>query len=201
MPRNGLTKEKVIEAAAEWIDQWGRAAFSMRALADSLNVKTASLYNHIDSMDALMVDVCIYALQMQQEMEMSAIQNKTDTEAIYALAHAYRAFAKEHRELYHLIMTTAVSCGEKMKDVSEDISSCIVEPFLKVLSHTALTADEKIHWQRILRGIVHGFVSEEDAGFFSHLPLDREDSFQRAIQCYLDGLCAAEKRSVSCREV
>lgn len=197
MPRNGLTKEKVVEAAADWIDHWGRAAFSMRALAESLHVKTASLYNHVDSMDALIVDVCVYALQKQREAELSAIRDKTETEAIYALAHAYRGFAKEHRELYHLIMTTAVSCDVSSKEVS----SCIVEPFWTVLAHTGLSTEEKIHWQRILRGIIHGFVSEEDAGFFSHLPAEVEESFQTAIQCYLDGLCAAEKRSASCREV
>lgn len=55
MPRNGLSKEKVIKAAL--IEQTGAADFSMRALADSLNVKIVSLCNHAASMDALMAGV------------------------------------------------------------------------------------------------------------------------------------------------
>lgn len=189
MPRNGLSKEKVVEAAVALIEQSGTADFSMRALADSLQIKTASLYNHVESMEALMVSVCAYALQMQQNHEMDAIRGKSHNEAIFALANAYRVFAKEHKELYRLIMNTAVSCGDQLNE----ISMCIVEPFMTVLEDTTLSENEKYHWQRVLRGIVHGFVSQEDAGFFSHLPADVDESFRTAVQCYIDGLTQAER--------
>lgn len=190
MPRNGLSKEKVVKAAAALIEQTGAADFSMRALANSLNVKTASLYNHVASMDTLMAGVCAYALQLQCSEEMAAIEGKAGTEAIAALAGAYRRFAKEHRQLYRLIIGSAASLGEQL----DEISRCIVEPFMKVLDATALTRAEKCHWQRVLRGIVHGFVSQEDAGFFAHLPESVDESFQTAIECYIDGLTQAEKR-------
>lgn len=190
MPRNGLTKKRVIEGAAKLIEETGTADFSMRALADSLNVKTASLYNHVENMDALLKDVCAYALEMQRNMELNAIKQKRGAEAIAALANAHRQFAKAHRELYRLIMNMAASCGDSFSEVS----ACIVDPFLCVLSDTHFDETEKIHWQRVLRGIVHGFVSQEDAGFFSHLPADVDESFHTAIQCYMDGLAQAEER-------
>lgn len=190
MPRSGLSREKVVEAAISLIRQSGTADFSMRALADSLNIKTASLYNHVKSMDALMVLVCARALEMQRDAEMAAIADKRGDDAILALANAYRAFANEHKALYRLIMNTAVSCGEQLTQISH----CIVEPFMTVLAHTNLSEAEKYHWQRVLRGIIHGFLSQEDAGFFSHLPADVDESFRTAIQCYLDGLTQAEKR-------
>lgn len=190
MPRNGLSKEKVVKAAVGLIEHSGIADFSMRSLADCLQVKTASLYNHVESMEALMVGVCAYALQMQKDYEMNAIEGKSHSEAILALANAYRTFAKEHRELYRLIMNTAVSSGDQLSEISQ----CIVDPFMTVLEDTALSDNEKYHWQRVLRGIIHGFVSQEDAGFFSHLPADVNESFYTAIQCCTDGLAQAEKR-------
>lgn len=190
MPRIGLSKGRVIEAAAALMEQSGAADFSMRALADSLQIKTASLYNHVQSMEAVMVEVCAYALQMQRDVEMAAIEGKAGTDGIMALANTYRAFAKEHRQLYRLIMSTAASCGQRLGDISR----CIVDPFLSVLEYTTLTEEEKYHWQRVLRGVVHGFVSQEDTGFFAHLPADVDSSFQTAIQCYIDGLTQAEKR-------
>lgn len=191
MPRIGLTKERVIEAAAELIDRSGRAGFSLHYLAESLNVKTASLYNHIESMDELMTGVCAYALRAQWETEMTAIAGLSSSSAIRALAVAHRDFARAHRELYHLITETAVSRENQLTEASR----CIVEPFLTVLSHTALTTKEKYHWQRVLRGIIHGFVSQEDAGFFSHLPVDVNESFQIAIDCFISGLAQAERRN------
>lgn len=190
MPRNGLTTEKVVEAAVVLIENSGFESFSMRGLAESLDVKTASLYNHIDSMDMLLKNVCAYALRAQYEMEMQAIAGKVADEGIFALANAYRQFAKEHRELYRLIMNTAASSGNEFQEISQ----CIVEPFWCVLEGTNLNQAEKEHWQRVLRGIIHGFVSQEEAGFFSHLSEPVEESFQIAIQCYIDGLEAMEQR-------
>lgn len=54
MPRNGLSKNRVVEATVALIENVGAAGFSMRALAESLDIKTASLYNHVSIMDALM---------------------------------------------------------------------------------------------------------------------------------------------------
>lgn len=137
-----------------------------------------------------MVAVCAYALEMQRSAETAAIQGKTGAEAIYALAHACRKFAREHRQLYHLIMNTAVSCGEQLSEVSQ----CLVGPFMRALEYTGLTTEEKYHWQRVLRGMIHGFISQEDARFFSHLPVDAEESFRTALRCCTDGLAQAEKR-------
>lgn len=190
MPRSGLRKESVVEAAARLIERCGVADFSMRALAESLNIKTASLYNHISSMDALLVDVCAYALKLQQTAELSAIEGQNGVAGVRALATAYRSFAKEHRELYRLIMTMAANCGDHLGEAS----SCIVEPFLKVLEFTSFSMPEKMHWQRVLRGVLHGFVAQEDAGFFSHFPQNVEESFEIAVECYIDGLTQAEKR-------
>ena len=50
----GLNREVLIEASKELIEGNGMSAFSMRALAEKLGVKTASLYAHIKSMDALL---------------------------------------------------------------------------------------------------------------------------------------------------
>lgn len=190
MPHSGLNNQRVVEGAVRLIEQVGLPGFSMRALAEALNVRTASLYNHVESMDALLMDVCAHALRMQREQELRAIEGYSGRAGILPLAMASRQFAREHRELYRLIMSTAVSCGERFSDISQ----CILEPFLTVLADTALTPTEQIHWQRVLRGIIHGFVSQEDAGFFSHLDADREESFRVAVQCYIDGLAQAEKR-------
>lgn len=193
MPRQGLSKEKIVQAAAALIERFGTAEFSMRALAESLNIKAASLYNHIESMEDLMLAVCAYALRMQRDAEMDAICGKNQHDAIFALADAYRAFAKEHPELYRLIINTAAFSGERLSEISR----YIMEPFMTVLAHTTLKSDEKCHWQRVFRSILHGFVSQEEAGFFSHLPVNADESFQTAIRCYLDGLSQAEKREIS----
>ncbi len=190
MARNGLDRAQLVAAAAELIELHGSDSFSMCALAEWLGVRPASLYNHIEGLDSLMTEVCAYALRMQHAAVMAAITANGDAR-IMQLATAYRIFAVEHRELYRLLLSSAAR-AEKQAD---DTLRCIVEPFLLVLDHTNLSEEAKLHWQRVLRGIVHGFISEEDAGFFSHLPVNADRSFEIAIQCYMDGLRQAERRA------
>lgn len=191
MPRIGLTKDLVVKAAAALIEQHGAENFSMRLLAESLNIKTASLYNHVESMDALLLDVCTYALNMQREAELAAIGSKTRQDAIIALADAYRQFARQHLHLYRLILRFAPSNYTKLAEPSR----CVIGPFLQVLKDYDLSQEETYHWQRILRGVIHGFFSQEDAGFFSHLPVDVDVSFRMAVECCITGLEQAERRN------
>ena len=57
MFHKGMTKKIVVEAAKELIEGTRFGAFSMRALAEKLGVKTASLYTHVESMDALFTEI------------------------------------------------------------------------------------------------------------------------------------------------
>ncbi len=48
-------------------------------------------------------------------------------------------------------------------------------------TYTALLGD-------VLRGLMHGFISEEQAGYFSHYPVPVNESYTLAIHCVIDGL-------------
>ena len=54
MPKKGLNRDLIIEAALRLVEKGGPTACSMRELADALEVKAASLYNHISGLDDLM---------------------------------------------------------------------------------------------------------------------------------------------------
>ena len=54
MPKQGLSKESVVQATIQLIEEKGIDQFSMAKLAQRLNIKTASLYNHIDSLNQLL---------------------------------------------------------------------------------------------------------------------------------------------------
>lgn len=190
MAHKGLNSDAVVKAAADLIEQQGRDVFSMRLLADSLGIKTASLYNHVDNMEALLEEVCRYGLCLQKEIEMQAIAGRHGEEAVKILADTYRHFAKEHRELYWLMMNMAA----KDNRVLDDAAVLLTDPLKKVLEAFQLKEEERIHYRRLFRAIVHGFVSQEEGGFFSHYPTAVEDSFHFAVQSFIDSLKQGEKR-------
>lgn len=190
MPRTGLTKQAIVDAAIQLIEEEGYSAFSMRELAKRLDVKAASLYNHVGSMDEVLAEVGAYAIGALNQMQFSAIEGVQKDAAIIALAMAYRKFAKERPALYEVIM----SLHKTGKEVIEKTAHPITAPFMQVLSDYPLDSEQIMHWQRVLRSIMHGFLSQEEAGYFCHFPIDSNRSYALAIQCYVDGLNAAVRK-------
>lgn len=184
MFHKGLNKEIIVNTAKELMEQEGVQNFSMRKLADKLEVKTASLYAHIESMEALYTEVGLSALKSQMEELSAAIGEKRRDDAVTILAYSYRKFATEHEELYKIIMQ--IPAGKN--DILKEAAAMTAEPFMKVLNDYQLSQEQKMHWQRILRGMMHGFISEEKAGYFTHYPVAIDDSYKSAVQCVIDGL-------------
>jgi len=190
MGHKGLSKEAVVKAAVKIIEENGYGNFSMRALADLLGIKTASLYNHVSGMAELYTEIGLYALRLQKQTQLDAIEGKEMDEAVYALADAYRCFAREHRELYKIIM----GMPKVPNAILEQAAVQIIDPIMQVLAGYDLEEAARMHWQRVLRSIMHGFISQEEAGFFSHFDVDADESYRIAVRCFLDGLHADEQR-------
>ena len=47
MSRKGLSRDAIVDAAAALAEEKGMENLTLRELADALNVKPASLYNHL----------------------------------------------------------------------------------------------------------------------------------------------------------
>ena len=191
MFHKGLNKEIIVSVAKELIEQEGFPAFSMRKLAEKLNVKTASLYAHIESMEALFTEIGLSALREQRDCLLNAVGEQHGDAAITALAESYRRFAAEHAELYKIILQMLSGDDAVLKEAA----AMTAEPFMRVLADYRLTEEQKMHWQRALRGLMHGFVSEAQAGYFSHYPVSVEESYQIAVRCMIDGLHMEEGES------
>lgn len=190
MAHKGLDKEAVVKAAVGLIEEDGYGNFSMRALADRLGVKTASLYNHVSSMEELYTEIGLSALRQQKQTQLDAIEGKQRDEAVYALADSYRRFAREHRELYKVI----TGMPKVPNAILQHAAAQIVDPIMQALADYDLDELARMHWQRVLRSIMHGFISQEEAGFFSHFAAAADESYPIAVRCFLDGLHADEER-------
>jgi len=188
MFHKGLDRERIVGAAKELIEECGCDKFSMRQLAGRLGVKTASLYAHVESMEALLTDVGLLALQEQREYQLAAIEGKHRDAAVMSFADAYRRYAKEHTELYRFIIKMPAGTNDALKQAA----ASVVEPAMRVLEDYSLTDEQKMHWQRILRGLMHGFISQEENGYFSHYPVDVGESYRIAVRCLTGGLHAEE---------
>lgn len=187
MGAKGLTKNLILAEAVACIESTGQPVVSLHEVARRLGVKTPSLYNHIENTKELRYEIFRYAIDKFVANQKAATQGKRRDEAVRAFAEAYHAFAVENKGLYRLIMSIPSEEDDRAKEVAIPLLETVVE----ILSDYGLTEETIAHWQRVLRAILHGFISEEDLGYFYYYKsIDLKRSRDIAIQCFLDGLHA-----------
>ena len=181
MARQGLTRAYIIQTAIDMIESEGLHSFSLRELAGRLHIKAASLYNHIQSSDELYTEIGYYAISELKKVQLSAIAGKVRSEAVEALSDAYYRFGKQRPEIYKVILSLPMVKNDAIHKAGFDI----VEPIMTVLGGYRLTEEQKMHLQRIFRSIMHGFISQEEAGCFRQYPVGVGDSYRMAVRGFI----------------
>lgn len=187
MGAKGLTKDLILAEAVACMESTGQPVVSLHEVARRLGVKTPSLYNHIKNTKELRYEIFQYAIGQFVANQRAATANKRKDEAVRAFAEAYHTFAVENKGLYRLIMSIPLEEDDRAKEVAIPLLETVVE----ILKDYGLTEESVAHWQRVLRAILHGFISEEDLGYFYYYKsIDLKKSRDIAVQCFLDGLHA-----------
>lgn len=185
MGARGLTKDIIVAEAIACIENTGQPVVSLHELARRLGIKAPSLYNHIKNTKELQYEVFQYAIDKFVANQRMATQNKRGDEAVRAFAQAYYSFATENKGLYRLIMSIPSEEDDRAKQLAIPLLDTVVE----ILSAYHLTEESIAHWQRVFRAILHGFISQEDLGYFYYYnSIDLQKSRDIAVQCFLDGL-------------
>lgn len=163
MPRQGLTKETVVKAAALLVEEYGYESLTLHKLATKLNIKPASLYTHIKGIDELYISLSHLALNQLRDEMLNAAAEKKQGEALRAIAFSYYSYAKQNPEMYRIIMKVPHSNLENLVEAGREVKSILFE----ILSEYTKEKIKIIFYSRYYHSILHGFVSLEMAGFFN----------------------------------
>src|ERR671921_1603544 len=187
MPRAGLSRAAVVEAAGALADEGGLENLSLVDLAGRLGIRKPSLYNHVAGIGDLRRELALVGLQELGRSLSRAAAGKAGDEGLFALAEAYRAFVKQRPGLYEATVRSyrvsdpddpefGVAEGEALEPVLAVLASCGVHD-----------QEEIIHAARGMRSIAHGFATLEKAGGFG-MSQDPDESFRRLVGAFADGL-------------
>ncbi len=148
-----LTKDDVITAASGIADKHGLDHVTLKAVAETLGIRTPSLYNHIGSLDDLLRDIAHRGMrEMNAGMTQAAI-GTAGGEAVQAVSLAYFDYLIAHPGVYETIQweqwhgdaETAEIFGEYRSLLEKVITSCGVKG-----ADTGAVID-------LLTGFLHGY--------------------------------------------
>jgi AcrR family transcriptional regulator len=184
--RTRLTKVAVVQAAADLLNREGTGALTLNHLAEILEVRTPSLYNHVDGLPGLQRELAILnAKQLADQLGTAAI-GKTGPELFLDVAQAFREYVKAYPGLYLSTLRSSGTQDVQDKDLVHEEERAL-KIGLAVMGSLGLQGQNAIHALRAFRSMVHGFASLEVAGGFG-LPEDCDESFRRMVEALISGL-------------
>lgn len=192
--RKGLTKEKIIDSAIQLLEGSGLKDFSVYRLAEKLGVSVSSLYKHVTNVDEINFEIALKTVEELILLQESAMEGKTRQEAVWAMASAFREFAFSHPETFKMITILPGSYPAS----SRNFRRHLMEPIKKAVGLYDISEDQRMHWLRILRSTMHGFVTYEMSAA-DHEPelVNTQESYRIAITNIIFALESLEKAHLS----
>lgn len=181
--RQGLDKMSVLQAAVEIAEQEGYERVTLASLAKKLQIRTPSLYNHVQGLPGLKKEMALYAIRKLKEHLTEAAIGRNGEDALYSIGIAYVSFVRHHSGLYEASLGAPDPMDEEIRMESE----AVVTLLLRILEAFSLRDDDAIHAVRGLRSIVHGFASLELKHGFN-MDVDGDKSLRYILRTYITGL-------------
>lgn len=180
----------ILEKATQLIDEHGLDQLSLGVLAEELQIRPPSLYNHVNGLNELKQKLAIYGTKKLYESLLQAAVGRSEDEAIRSVGWAYLQFVRDHPGLYQATFHFIDREDKELQDAQQSI----VRLALLVLQAYKLEEEKAIHMVRGLRSILHGFASIEQTGGFG-MPIETDKSFSILINTFINGLHAHENSS------
>ena len=115
--QKGLTRERLVEAALGLIDEEGLEGLSMRALADRLQVKAASLYWHVRDRDELLELLADGILESVTRPR----QRATWRETVQAISDSLQRSVSAHKDANRVLLEFPGAL--RRSDVARDLAT------------------------------------------------------------------------------
>lgn len=183
MPRVGLTTERVVDEAAALADEVGLERLTLSAIATHVGVAQPSLYKHVSGMPAVRRALALRGVRELSASLFRATAGKSRSDALVALARAYRAYAHAHPGCYEASIVAPEPGDQEHAAASEETLGIVSA----VLAGYAITAADAVDAIRALRAALHGYVVLERAGGY-RMPQDVDRSFERLVAMLDDAL-------------
>jgi len=163
VPRAGLSRDDVVAAAAELIDEIGYHELTMGLLAQRLGVRAPSLYKHVDGLADLQHRVATLAMTELGDAVRDAMQGRAGRDALTALLTATRAYVTAHPGRY------TATIGAEFTGPDDPLlaaSARVIDSIAAVLRGYGVGEAEMVHAIRTIRCTLHGFAALQASNGF-----------------------------------
>ncbi|MPZ25938.1 MAG: TetR family transcriptional regulator [Micromonosporaceae bacterium] len=135
--RTPLTRQRILDAALDYIDRHGLEGLSMHKLGAELGVKGMSLYNHVTNKNDLR-DGVVELLWSEAEAEIAAPTRDGWSGAVRSFAHALRDVMRRHPNAAPLMISQQVMPAPALRIVQAQTAAAASHGIAEAFAHALL---------------------------------------------------------------
>ncbi|MCK0089383.1 TetR/AcrR family transcriptional regulator [Rhodococcus sp. HNM0563] len=167
--RRTLTRDKVIDAAIDAVDEAGWEQLSMSTLSSRLGIVAASLYNHVRGLDDVRAAVQARAMTDLGRHLRDVAMGRSGRDGLRALIDAHRAWATAHPRRYQALTSAPVD-RESLITAGLDANGALGS----MLTSCGVPEEHALEVTIGMFSALHGFAVLESSGFLGdEIALDR----------------------------
>ncbi|MDY3792073.1 MAG: WHG domain-containing protein [Oscillospiraceae bacterium] len=189
LAKKGLDKNSVIERAATLANEKGLENVTIKELADSLEIRSPSLYNHISGLEELRKEIMLYGWKQAEKRILQAAAGTEGYDAIRAMCREFYVYASENKGIFSAMLWY----NKYADEASSEATSGLFSRLYGIMEDMGISRERTEHLIRTLRGFLEGFALLVNNGAFGH-PADIDESFEVSLDVLIEGIRAAARK-------
>ncbi len=187
MPRAGLTKDKIIEKAAQLANEKGLAYVTVTTLAEYLGIRKPSLYYHVESLEEVVEGLMIYGWKHVSEEIIRELADMEGYAALQEFGRKFYHYAIENPGIFEAMLWYNKYVNEEL----ERATAGLYEFWFAQTDKLGVTRDIANHLLRTYRALLEGFILLEIHHSFGN-PISIEESFAVSLDVLIRGIAQYE---------
>ena len=182
-----ITFQSVIEASAKLCNEYGLSNLSLKLIADELNIKTPSLYNHVAGIDELKRELMLYGWKSVENRIIESAVGFSGYDALKNMCQAFYEYAVENKGVF-----SAMLWYNKYENIAtNNTTSKLFGLVHRILKSVKISKNNAEHIIRTLRSFLEGFALLVNNNAFGN-PLKIDDSFNLSLEIIINGIKSLE---------
>lgn len=187
MSKNTINDKMIIETAADISNEIGLDNLTLKIIAEKLNIKSPSLYNHISNLDDIKEKLMIYGWEQVEELMVESAVGSTGYEALKNMCYAFYDYTTNNKGIFNaMLWYNKYENQDKMKATTR-----LFTIIFKVMKALKLNDDYINHMIRTLRSFLEGFSLLVNNNAFGN-PISIKESFDVSLKIIMNGIKSLE---------
>ena len=191
MSKNNISNELIITTSARLSNEVGLNNLSLKMIAEELNIKSPSLYNHISSLDEIKEKLMIYGWKELGEKATESAVGVAGYEALRNMCYAFYDYATNNKGVNKGVFTAMLWYNKFESEEKNEATTKLFSLLFRVLQPLNISDNNIEHIIRTLRGFLEGFVLLVNNNAFGN-PISIKESFDLSLDIIFNGMKSLE---------